>query len=88
MTHCGSVSSLAEWKHQHSLNIPECLENKMCSIKQSTCVKVNRQNLVRVWRLLVYLERVEMGVRHIGKDRNKEGPIRKRVLYESDDPDA
>lgn len=36
MTRSGSVSSLAEWKHQHSLNIPECLENKMRSIKQST----------------------------------------------------
>lgn len=29
-----------------------------------------------------------MGVRHIGKDKNKEGPIRKRVHYESNDTDA
>lgn len=31
MTYCGSVSSLAEQKHQHSLYIPESLGNKMCS---------------------------------------------------------
>lgn len=69
-------------------NILEDLKNKMCSIKQSVCIKVNCWSPTGIGHqmgsrgcLLVYVlegERKWMGL--AGRDRDKEGPIRKTVL--------